>query len=293
MISKNLSFREIEALFYLIIRTDKETADQYLEPKLKLHEGQIRQILKPDMDEQEHKELNFMLYFICGEPMVRSQMKISSTISTDKRQELKSLLVLHRDVEKILVKAANETFEYSVPVIQIVLKEKENYEQLLKELTQLIKQKSSGKFEVQDLPNESPLQETISQVEEGILQQKLDEVDKVKVVVREEEREKVFQALLPYISQKQGQVLSELLKEGSASKCIYFKGNNRQLGDFFRRLKENGNLLGISYFTELAEWLSQYFFFKNKDEGDFTQVKMKSILKVMQDGDRPKTSIKF
>jgi hypothetical protein len=179
---------------------------------------------------------------------------------------------------------------------QIATKEKDTYQLLLEYLTDLIREHSSGTTSLRQQENPSPLKEFVEQAKATIAESEhlTTNASKILIIIVPDNYQKVLDAFLPYVAPEQKEALVKLFTTGDSSEAIYFKGSNIQLGDFFRRLKDKGMLLGISRYTELADWLSQHFFFKNKDKGSFTPVSMKSIKKVLQQGDTPKkNAIKF
>ena len=292
-----LSLEELQELLLLSFQLDKEIVKQYFEPRLQLHAEEIRQILEPEMDDQAKKEFATVLSFLLAEPIVRSQMKAALETSLNGQEVVDRLKYFHRDVKNILQDASKKTLESSLPIVRISIREKESYGVLLKELTEIIRQHSSNPDEVikpDDTISYSPIQEALSQVEGSAIKREVPEKieKKILVTIQSEARQKVLEALVPnYIGPEQAQLLTELLTTGVASQAVYFNGNGRQLGDFFQRLKKKGFLLGAEYDTELAEWISQYFFFWNQGEGGFTPVKYSGVLKVFREGHIPKKPI--
>jgi hypothetical protein len=286
-----------ERMFTFNLNLDKEILEKHFAPRLHLHKEQAHQILQQEQHRQQKKETAILLGLLIAEPYTRSQIKDALKTSQSNEELVKRLAPFHRDIQALLDEARQEVFNFSEPMQEIVAKEKDTYQQLLEELTELIRQHSldTNPLNAAQQTAFSPIKNVIEQAEEKIAVKELltSKADEVIVTVTPEDFQRVMDAFLPYMAPEQKEALSALFAAGHSSEIIYFKGPNKQLGDFFRRLKDKGILLGISYYTELAEWLSQHFYFKNKDKGGFTPVSRKSILKVLQDGDRPKDIIKF
>jgi hypothetical protein len=148
---------------------------------------------------------------------------------------------------------------------KVVVKEKEPYQRLLEELTQLIRQhtpNAGAEAILQQPSSDSPIHHAVEQVQEEVLERLLRErVDKKYIVsVIPEFLPKVQDALNLYVDSAQTQALQDLLTTGTATERIRFKGSSRQLGEFFYRLKKKEFLEGGENDVDLAEWLSRYFF---------------------------------
>jgi hypothetical protein len=278
------------------LNLDKKILEKHFALRLHLHKEQAHQILQQEQDKQQKKETAILLCLLFWEPFTRSHIKSTLKTSPNKEEVVKELIPFHRDIKGLIEEIRQKVFSFSQPMQEIISKEKDAYKQLLEELTEVIRLHSAGPI-TPTLPqqeNVSPLQELVKETQAKITEtvQLAADAYTILITVAPEDFQRVIDAFSPYVAPEQEEALSTLFTTGSSA-VIYFKGPNKQLGDFFRRLKDKGVLLGISYYTELAEWLSQHFYFKNKDKGGFTPVSRKSILKVLQDGDRPKDIIKF
>lgn len=293
----NLSLEELKQLLYLNLQLDEEIIEEYLVPRWQFHQEHWFQIFQPNHHKQFSKEISLAFLLLVAEPYTRSQVKNILSTSLENKNIAAKLRPFHRDIQDLLELTSKEALNFSTPMAKIAVKEKEPYQKLLEELTQIIRQHSASADQLvfTQQPSFSPNNKAVEEVQEKIAEKELQvkKEKKILLTVRDDERQKILQALLPYVDPAQARNLEELFSTGSSPEPVFFTGNNKQLGDFFRRLKDKEALLGISYYTELAEWLSQYFFFQNKDKGGFTPVKSGSILKVLQDGDKPKTSIRF
>ena len=157
----------------------------------------------------------------------------------------------------------------SPEVAKVVIHSRKLYDELLKQVVKDIK--GLELVEATSKTSEKISEETI---EPGLIN--------AIVKVKDDKVVPVVDALSPYLIDSAK--AEELLKTGYTEKPVAFKGNRTQLGDLFRRLKDQGWLVGISAYTELAEWLSKNFLFNNKDKGGLAPVQYKSISKVLQEG---------
>jgi hypothetical protein len=305
MIDYNLfSQEEAKRLLFYVLELDEKIVDEYLKPRLQLHAEQLKQIIQnewvnhPEQDKQPKKETARILVLFIAEPMARSQMKRILNTSLNGKEIARKLLPFHREIKEIIEEPSERILESSVPLLQIELREKEPYQQLLAELTQLIRQHSPDADKLmlsQQFSSASPIHRAVEQVQEELIKNELrkEREAKLLVVIKPDYRQKVMDAFLPYVDPEQEQALSVLFTSGHSSETIYFKGSRVALGDFFRRLKDKGILLGISDYPPVAKWLAHYFYFHNKDKKGFTAIKESSILKVLREGDKPKTPIPF
>lgn len=262
-----------EELVLFSLKLDKEVLKEYFVPRLQLYKEQLHQVFQQEQDKKPKKESGFAFAFLIAEPYTRSQIKDALKTSQSNEELVKRLAPFHKDIQALLEEARQEVFNFSEPMQQIAANEKDSYQQLLEELTQLIRQHS---LDTSSLPSQqesfSPIKKVVEEAQEKVAKKELltSKADEVLVTVAPENFQRIMDAFLPCVAPEQKEALSALFTAGHSSEVIYFKGPNKQLGDFFRRLKDKGILLGISYYTELAEWLSQHFYFKNKDKGGFT-----------------------
>lgn len=284
----NFSPSEAKDFFLLQLNLDKEIVEKYLIPRWNSYEEQWIKIIKEGIKKEEKRELAVALLLLTTEPITRSQIKNVLSQTTTDREIVENLLPFHRDVKDLLGGFREDALTLSATLVQIILKEKWFYDELLKELTMIIRQ-HTPKAEIlstsQQGSMDSPLHKKVQQVQAKVMEKWEEEKREKKnlVTIKSEDLERVHKALLPYVEPEEAKALKDLLSTGSTSEIIHFKGTNKQLGDFFQRLKENEKLLGVTYYTELADWLMQNFYFWHKDKKSFTPINKKSILKVLQE----------
>ena len=184
---------------------------------------------------------------IVAEAYTRSQIKRIINTSLEDKDIAQRLRPLHREIQDLLEFNGKEALNFSLPMAKIVVKEKEPYQRLLEELTQLIRQHTSSagaEAILQQPSSDSPIHHAVEQVQEEVLkrirQEKKDK--KIIITVKPDNLQRVTKTLLPPIDPEHEQALFDLLTTGSSMERIKFTGNSLQLGEIFQRLEEKGIL---------------------------------------------------
>ena len=288
----SFSGHEFEELLLFTLNLDKDIVAQYFTPRWQKHQENLIEIYKQSESSQSNKGLAVALALLVTEPVVRSHTKDILLTTSSNSSIAEKLLPYHRDVKGLLKQLRTEVTTYDEPLRSLVLQEKESVQTLLEDLTKTIRQYIPDGHSVmasQLSMQSSPLTAAVEQAQDAVaekvgrnLQNK-----KISVTVHPSECKTVLTALSPYVDADQKQTLMNLLTKGSSAEPIYFNESRVLLGDFFRRLKDKRIIQGVKHYSELAIWLSQHFFFWNKDRGKLTPVKEKSILKVLREGNKP------
>ncbi|AHM60525.1 hypothetical protein D770_11340 [Flammeovirgaceae bacterium 311] len=292
------SKNELEELLLFTLNLDKEIVANYFTPRWQKHNENLIEIYRQVEVTQSKKELAVALALLVTEPVVRSHMKDVLSTTANNSSIAEKLLPFHRDVEELLEQLRKEVFSYTDPLKSIVSQEKESIQELLEELTKMIRlhaQDGDRVLESQINPQHSPLTAAVAQARDAIPEKEAQKSQnkKILVTVLPSYLERVLGALSPHVDSDQMQELENLLTKGSSTVPIYFNESRVMLGDFYRRLKDKGILQGVKHYTDLAKWLSQHYFFWSKDEGKLMPVNEKSILKVLRQGDYPDSRIQI
>lgn len=288
----SFSGHEFEELLLFTLNLDKDVVAHFYTPRWQKHQEKLIEIYKQSKSSQSNKGLAVALALLVTEPVVRSHTKDILLTTSSNSSIAEKLLPYHRDVEGLLKQLRSEANTYAEPLKSLVLQEKESVQTLLEDLTKTIRQHIPDGEKVMasqlSLQN-SPLAAAVAQAQDAMAEKtaRSSQNKKILVTVLPSERKTVLNALSPYVDADQKQTLKNLLTKGSSAEPIYFNESRVMLGDFFRRLKDKKILQGVKHYSELAIWLSQHFFFWNKDKGKLTPVKEQSILKVLREGNKP------
>ena len=292
----HLSPSVIKEIVLFGLNLDEEVLKKYLKPRWLKYEEQWIDAIQQGIEKKATPDFVLAFYLLIIEPCARS--KIKSTLNTSPRESeiVTELMPFHQDIRNLLEYARVEVFNFSPPMLQIMLNEKESYQILLEELTQVIRKNSSRAdlfFNSRQFSFESPSNKTMNQLQEGLLQvlQQEKKEKKILILVNPDDLQRVMKTLLPHIDSGHEQTLYELLTLGYSAERIKFAGNTLQLGEIFLRFKVKGFLSGARFDTHLIEWLCRHFFFWNGQLNEFCPVTFLGIKKVFKENEKPKNPI--
>lgn len=93
------------------------------------------------------------------------------------------------------------------------------------------------------------------------------------------------------LTQEHEEILEELLLEGKFSKKIEFNGSQKQLAEYFKRLRYNNYIYKFSN-IELAKWLFNHFLYFEKKTSMFKNLNVRYIESILKDKSKePKNKI--
>ena len=273
-------------LIWSFFNLDQDIVEKFIEPRKQIYGDEVVKVLNQE-DEKQHEKTLALSFTFC-EAIVRNEIRNVYKFSIENNDIVNRLLPFHKDLQTILEQARLGIFDFSISLTKIFLQEKSTCNKLLEELTQIIRQHTPNADTMlsseEPFPG-SPIQNVAKQVQEKVLNLRKQET--ILVTIIPSELQKVVNAILPYIDPKQEQTVLQLFTTGTILEPIYFNESRLMLGDFFRRLKDKKMLIGVVFYTELAKWLSQHFYIKNKKKKGFTPVNEQSIKNLMQNGEKP------
>lgn len=289
----HLSPSEFTDLVLLQVKLDKEPVDNYLVPRWNLFEEQFIQIFQQEINTESKKETALVFLLLIAEPYSRGQLNRILNTSLSDREIVDNLLPFHRDIKDLVEVLQKEALTFSAPMLQVALKVKEPYQELLEELTRIIRQ-HSPKAEISSNSDQSsavsPLQKEVQLVQAKVIE-KWEEEKRDKqflITVNPDDLQKVVKTLRPYTEPESQKDLYQLLTTGASTERIKFTGNALQLGEIFQRFQKNRFLIGGKFDSRVIVWLSHHFFYRNRRSGNFCPVTMDSIKKVFKENKKPK-----
>jgi type IV secretory pathway VirB4 component len=217
----------LEEAVLFSLKLDKEILEKYSAPRKQLYKEHLYQIFQQEQDKKLKKESTFVFTFMIAEPYTRSQIKDALNTSKTNEEVVRKLAPFHRDIKALLEEVRQEIFSFSEPMLEIVAKEKGIYQQLLEELTELIRQHLLDTNPLNAAPQTafSPIRKVVEQAQEKIAEKELlrPKADKVLVTIASEDFQRVMAAFLPYVAPEQEEALSAFLLQATAQKLFTSK----------------------------------------------------------------------